>query len=90
MLIRRQPISRRTVLKGMGVTVSIPLLEAMLPTRGQAAQPPAARPRLIAIEMVHGSAGATAFGQQKNLWSPAEVGSEFDVSSTSRLSATPT
>ena len=82
MLIRRQPISRRTVLKGMGVTVSIPLLEAMLPTRGQAAQPPAARPRLIAIEMVHGSAGATAFGQQKNLWSPAEVGSEFDVSSS--------
>ncbi len=82
MLIRRQPISRRTVLKGMGVTVSIPLLEAMLPTRGLAAQTPAARPRLIAIEMVHGSAGATAFGQQKNLWSPAEVGSEFDVSSS--------
>jgi Protein of unknown function (DUF1552) len=80
MVIRRQPISRRTVLKGMGVTVSIPLLEAMLPTRGLAAQQPAARPRLIAIEMVHGSAGATAFGQQKNLWSPAETGSTFDLS----------
>ena len=80
MVIRRQPISRRTVLKGMGVTVSMPLLEAMMPTRGWAAQATAARPRLVAIEMVHGSAGATAFGQQKNLWSPADVGSAFDLS----------
>jgi hypothetical protein len=37
------------------------------------------RPRLIAIEMVHGSAGATAFGTQKNLWSPAVAGAEFDL-----------
>ena len=29
--------------------------------------------------MVHGSAGATAFGMQKNLWSPAEAGSSFDL-----------
>ena len=80
MVIRRQPISRRTVLKGMGVTVSIPLLEAMVPSRGFAAQATPQRPRLVAIEMVHGSAGATAFGQQKNLWSPADVGSAFDLS----------
>jgi hypothetical protein len=29
---------------------------------------------------VHGSAGATAFGTQKNLWSPAEAGAGFDLS----------
>jgi hypothetical protein len=36
--------------------------------------------RLTAIEMVHGSAGATQFGLSKNLWSPAEVGTAFDLS----------
>ena len=30
--------------------------------------------------MVHGSAGATQFGLSKNLWSPAEVGTAFDLS----------
>ncbi len=38
--------------------------------------------RLVAMEMVHGSAGATAFGATKNLWSPAATGSAFDLSVT--------
>ena len=33
--------------------------------------------RLVAIEMVHGSAGSTAFGAQKNLWAPAATGSRL-------------
>ncbi|MGH9385298.1 MAG: DUF1552 domain-containing protein, partial [Vicinamibacterales bacterium] len=33
--------------------------------------------------MVHGSAGATKFGLQKNLWSPAAVGKSFDLAPTS-------
>ncbi len=33
MIITRTPLSRRTVLKGMGVTVALPLLEAMVPAR---------------------------------------------------------
>ena len=33
--------------------------------------------------MVHGSAGATAIGLQKNLWSPAAVGRNFDLTPTS-------
>jgi hypothetical protein len=81
MIIQRKPIPRRTVLKGMGVTVALPLLEAMVPVRASAsgvASTP--RPRLVAIEMVHGSAGATAFGTQKNLWSPSDPGAAFDLS----------
>jgi Protein of unknown function (DUF1552) len=35
--------------------------------------------------MVHGSAGATKFGIEKNMWSPAQVGRSFDLS-TSALS----
>ena len=41
---------------------------------GVGARPRPRKVRLAAIEMVHGSAGATAFGLQKNLWSPAAVG----------------
>ena len=33
--------------------------------------------RLVCVEMVHGAAGSTAFGIQKNLWAPAAVGSRL-------------
>ena len=80
MLISRKTLSRRTALKGMGVSVALPFLEAMIPSgRLQARSALQPKRRFVAIEMVHGSAGSTAFGQQKNLWSPAEVGSAFDL-----------
>src|SRR5262249_57593349 len=34
----------------------------------------------VGMEMVHGSAGSTAFGIEKNLWAPAATGSGFDLS----------
>jgi hypothetical protein len=81
MIITRNALPRRTVLKGMGVTLALPFLDAMVPARAAAsALRTTPRPRLVAIEMVHGSAGATAIGAQKNLWSPAEAGSAFDLS----------
>ena len=64
----------------MGVSVALPFLEAMTARVSAAARVASPRPRVIAIEMVHGSAGATAFGAQKNLWSPAEAGAAFDLS----------
>jgi hypothetical protein len=79
--LTRRPLSRRTALKGMGVTVALPFLEAMVPSRPALARAAIApKTRLVAIEMVHGSAGATAIGLSKNLWSPAAVGSAFDLS----------
>jgi hypothetical protein len=42
-------ISRRTVLKGLGTAVALPLLEAMLPTGGLAAQAKKSPPRRIAF-----------------------------------------
>jgi len=83
MFITKKHISRRAVLRGMGVTMALPLLEAMVPARTALAQTVAGKVRLAAIEMVHGSAGATKFGLQKNLWSPAAVGKAFDLSPTS-------
>ncbi|MFN7337873.1 MAG: hypothetical protein ACK5SZ_01860, partial [bacterium] len=69
MFITQKHISRRTALKGVGVTVALPFLEAMVPA-GAAAKAATGKVRLAAIEMVHGSAGATAIGAQKYLWSP--------------------
>jgi len=83
MFITKKHISRRTMLRGLGVTMALPMLEAMVPARTVFAKTAAGKVRLAAIEMVHGSAGATKFGLQKNLWSPAAVGKAFDLSPSS-------
>jgi hypothetical protein len=67
----------------MGATVALPFLEAMVPARTVFAKTASGPVRLACIEMVHGSAGATAIGLQKNLWSPAAVGRAFDLAPTS-------
>jgi hypothetical protein len=84
MFLTRKHVSRRAVLKGLGVSVALPWLDAMTPALSALGRDgAAARPlRLVAMEMVHGVAGATAFGAKKNLWSPADTGSAFDLSPT--------
>ena len=77
--LTQKHLNRRTVLKGLGATVALPFLDAMAPARAFAAP---AKLRLVAMEMVHGAAGSTAFGAQKNLWAPAATGSAFDLSPT--------
>ena len=85
--LSKKHLSRRTVLRGMGVTVALPVLDAMLPAATAFAKTTAAasssKTRLICMEMVHGSAGATPIGLKKNLWAPEKVGSEFDLSPSS-------
>src|SRR5918996_773000 len=84
MIITKKHISRRTVLRGMGVSLALPFLDAMVPARTLLAQTAAAgKLRLSCIEQVHGSAGATKIGLEKNMWSPAAVGRGFDLSPTS-------
>jgi uncharacterized protein DUF1552 len=80
-------LSRRTVLRGLGATVALPLLDAMLPARASAAT--ATRVRLICIEMVHGAAGSAPIGVKKNLWAPAATGRDFDLAPTSLRSLEP-
>lgn len=89
MIITRKHISRRRVLKGMGVTVALPFLEAMVPAGPVPARKAGGKVRFVAIEMVHGSAGSTALGIQKNLWAPAGIGRDFDLSATSLATLEP-
>ncbi len=79
MFITKKHIPRRTVLRGMGVTLALPFLEAMLPAQTPQRKSAASRPRLCAIEMVHGSAGSTAEGTARNYWSPAKEGKDFEI-----------
>jgi hypothetical protein len=78
-------IPRRTFLKGVGATVALPLLDAMIPAGRLAASTvrDMDATRLVAIEMVHGAAGSSPFGLQQNLWSPAGIGRNFDLEGTS-------
>lgn len=79
MFITRKHLSRRTVLRGMGAAVALPLLDSMIPARTLLARTAAApRTRLACIEMVHGSAGSTQDGIDKNYWMPKIVGPDFD------------
>ena len=83
MFITQKHLSRRTALKGLGVTMALPFLEAMVPGRTALAQTAAGKIRLAAIEMVHGSAGSTAIGIEKHMWAPAAAGRAFDLSPSS-------
>ena len=80
-------ISRRTLLKGAGAAIGLPLLDAMVPAGRLWASTPAARAadrtRLVCIEQVHGAAGCNDWGATQNLWSPAETGRDFDLTPSS-------
>ena len=80
-------ISRREVLRGLGGTIALPFLDAMVPAGrvwSKSAKAAADDPtRLVCIEMVHGSAGSNEWGASQNLWSPATTGPDFDLSPTS-------
>ncbi len=80
MIITKKHIARRTVLRGMGVTMALPFLEAMVPARTALAKAAPGRIRFAAVEIVHGAAGSTAFGARKFMWAPEKVGREFDLS----------
>ncbi|MGB1778491.1 MAG: DUF1552 domain-containing protein, partial [Longimicrobiales bacterium] len=72
-------MERRTFLKGMGATVALPFLDAMVPAGRMAAGAIDDPTRFVAIELVHGAAGCSEWGASQNLWDPAAVGRDFDL-----------
>ncbi|MGB7213806.1 MAG: DUF1552 domain-containing protein [Gammaproteobacteria bacterium] len=68
MLITRKHLPRRTVLRGMGAAIALPLLDAMVPALAQSSAP---RPfRFGAIYMPN--------GVYPDLWHPMTVGKDFE------------
>ena len=86
-LITGKHIPRRTFIRGMGATVALPLLDAMIPAgshwRRFSAEP--SFTRLICIEESMGAAGCSDWGDARHLLSPAAVGRNFDFVPDSQL-----
>ncbi|HKD05706.1 MAG TPA: DUF1552 domain-containing protein [Bryobacteraceae bacterium] len=83
MFVTKKHLSRRAVLRGIGASLSLPLLDAMLPAQTPLRKTAAApKTRFCAIEMVHGAAGSTIDGAAKHYWSPAATGSDFEITPT--------
>jgi hypothetical protein len=71
MFITRKHLSRRTVLKGAGVALALPLLDAMIPAAtALAATAAAPKPRLGFVYFPHGAV--------MDRWQPQAVGTNFD------------
>ena len=73
MIVTKKSIPRRTVLRGRGATVALPLLDGMVPafaaTRAAAAKPVG---RFGVVYVPHGAVMAN--------WTPAETGAAFELS----------
>ncbi len=84
-------IPRRTFLKGASASVALPFLDAMVPAGLVWSKAPRVEDptRLVAIEIVHGSAGSNKWGATQNLWSPSTAGRDFDLSPSSLLPLEP-
>jgi hypothetical protein len=78
-LITGNHIERRSFLKGMGASVALPFLDAMVPAGRLASGAVEDPTRFVAIELVHGAAGCSEWGATQNLWDPADVGRDFDL-----------
>ncbi len=71
MFLFKKHLSRRTVLKGAGATIALPLLDAMIPAGTALAQTAAApSPRLGFVYFPHGAL--------QEEWTPTRTGRDFD------------
>jgi len=82
MFITKKHISRRAVLKGTGVTLGLPFLDAMVPA-GTALAQTAAVPKLRTgfFYLPHGAImGNTSHGPAMDRWTPSGSGADFKLS----------
>jgi hypothetical protein len=75
MIVTKKAISRRTILRGLGATVALPLLDAMIPALTAAANTPAKAVRRLGV-VYHPN------GVIYDKWLPKGVGADFELSPT--------
>src|SRR5262245_44511214 len=81
MFITRKHLSRRTLLKGAGISLALPLLDAMIPAATALSQTAAARKlRVGFFYLPHGAImGNTSHGPQMDRWTPSGSGVDFKL-----------
>src|SRR5262245_34970817 len=75
MFMPTRPISRRTLLKGLGTAIALPWLEAMTPALSLAAPDKKKPPLRMAFVYVPN-------GKHMQDWTPTEIGKEFKLPPT--------
>jgi hypothetical protein len=80
-------LARRTFLKGLGASVALPLMDAMIPAgriwRDSTRTPEGTR--LICIEETMGAAGGSDWGASQHLFAPETLGRNFKLGPMSQL-----
>jgi hypothetical protein len=82
MYLTKKHLSRRTVLRAAGVSLGLPLLDAMIPAATALAQT-AAAPKLRTgfFYLPHGAImWNTPFGAEMDRWTPSGAGADFKLS----------
>jgi hypothetical protein len=72
MIITRKTLSRRTVLRGLGASLALPLLDSMIPALSSAHAQVAERTRRLGVVYVPN-------GMAMKAWTPASEGSNFEI-----------
>ena len=82
MFLTKKHLSRRTLLKGAGVSLALPLLDAMIPAATALSQTAAARKlRMGFFYIPHGAImGNTSHGPAMDKWTPTGAGANFKLS----------
>jgi hypothetical protein len=75
MIVTKKAISRRTILRGLGAAVSLPLLDAMIPALTASVQTPGRAVRRLGV-VYHPN------GVIYDQWLPSGVGARFELSPT--------
>ena len=72
MIITKKHLSRRTILRGMGAAVALPLMESMLPALTASAKTAANPQRRFGMIFV-------PLGERPGYWTPKTVGADFEM-----------
>jgi hypothetical protein len=81
MFLTKKHLSRRTALKGLGVSVGLPLLDAMIPAgTALAATAAVPKPRVGFFYIPHGAImDNTPLGKEVDAWTPSGEGASFQL-----------
>ena len=80
MFITKMSMPRRTFLRGMGVTVALPLLESMVPAMSALAATAANPARRFGAIFV-------PLGERPGYWTPKTVGADFEFNMAELITA---
>lgn len=78
MILTKKALPRRTILRGLGTTIALPLLDSMVPALSAFGQSSASPVRLGFVYVPNGIIGTGSAGPRPNQWTPTAEGSGFE------------